>query len=211
MLEPVKKGSLAEPGRDALPALIMVVDENLGIQELNSAARDFLGPDQEQVLSRRSGEVFSCAHSEEGAAGCGASRFCQICPIREAAVSAAKEQQVVRRRTRAETGAPGQTRAVHLLVTATPLPTPGPARVLLVLEDISSLVDLQEPTPVCAYCNRVRQDEHYWKQLESHLKQHFDIELSHGICPECKKLLYGALLDKAPARVSKPPKKSGPR
>jgi PAS domain-containing protein len=210
MLEPVNKGPSAEHGRDVLPALIMVVDENLGIQELNSAARDFLGPDQEPVLSRRSGEVFGCAHSEE-AAGCGGGRFCQICPIRDAATLACKEQQVVRRRTRAETGGPGQTRTVHLLVTATPLPSPGPGRVLLVLEDISGLVELQDPTPICAYCSRVRQDKHYWKQLESHLKQHFDLELSHGICPECKKLLYGSLMDSAPARSPKRPKRSAKR
>lgn len=44
---------------------------------------------------------------------------------------------------------------------------------------------LSEMIPVCAYCNRVRQDETYWDTLEGFLQAHAGTQISHGICPEC--------------------------
>ncbi len=39
--------------------------------------------------------------------------------------------------------------------------------------------------PICAWCKRVRDDEGYWKQIESYVEAHSDAEFTHGICPEC--------------------------
>lgn len=141
----------------------------------------------------RQGEAFKCAHSQESAGGCGHGRFCQICPIREAATLAWKEQRVVRRRTKADVGQPGRRGEADLLVTATPLPYEGATRILLVLEDISGLVALLDPTPVCAACQRVRNDDRYWEKMEAHFLQHLDVDLSHGVCPDCRQKLFGNL------------------
>jgi hypothetical protein len=193
MLETLKNALSHTHAHDTLPALMMVVDKDLGIHELNDAARAFLGPRHKEALRQRSGEAFQCAHCMEASAGCGSGRFCQICPIREAVGQAFQEQQVVRRRTRAETGNSGNGHEVHLLVTATPLPFQRPARVLLVFEDISALVRLQNPTPICAYCRRIRKDDPFWEQVEHQFRQHFDLDMSHGICPDCKEQFYGSL------------------
>lgn len=39
--------------------------------------------------------------------------------------------------------------------------------------------------PICAYCKRIRDDQGYWKQLESYISDHSEALFSHGICPAC--------------------------
>lgn len=46
---------------------------------------------------------------------------------------------------------------------------------------------LQNLLPVCAWCNKVREDSGYWKQIESYVAAHSALRFTHGICPECKK------------------------
>ena len=196
MLETMKKGAAGKPDLQPLSVLIMVVDEDVRILELNGASHGFPGSERGQLLGRPGGEAFQCAHFQEDPAGCGHGRFCQLCPIRGAVAAAHKEQRVVRRRTKAEMGEGAEAREVHLLVTATPLPSAGSARILLALEDISALVALQKFSPICACCARIHPDEEYWRQVELHFREHFDLDLSHGVCPACQEQLYGTLLDR---------------
>ncbi len=202
MVKAASKRKTAETVREKLPALIMVVNEDLRIKELNDAARDFLGSGQRGAVSLRSGEAFDCAQREAEGMGCGNGRFCQICPIREAVTEALREKQVVRRRTKAESGSNGSPREVHLLVTASPLPGGRAPRVLLVMEDISDLVNIQSPVPICAYCKRVRNDDAYWQQLEAHVQEHLDVDLCHGLCPDCKSQLNQHLSGRQVLRVA---------
>ncbi len=44
---------------------------------------------------------------------------------------------------------------------------------------------LQGLLPVCAWCKKVREDEHYWLSVEDYIVRHTDARFSHGICPEC--------------------------
>ncbi len=47
--------------------------------------------------------------------------------------------------------------------------------------------------PICAGCKSIRDDEGYWKQLEEYMREHGEIEFTHGLCPVCaKKLLNDA-------------------
>jgi C4-dicarboxylate-specific signal transduction histidine kinase len=39
--------------------------------------------------------------------------------------------------------------------------------------------------PICAWCKKVRDDNGYWSQIETYLRQHSQAEFTHGICPEC--------------------------
>ena len=50
---------------------------------------------------------------------------------------------------------------------------------------------LQGLLPICANCKKVRDDDGYWKQIESYISEHSDAKISHGICPECMIKLYG--------------------
>ncbi len=43
---------------------------------------------------------------------------------------------------------------------------------------------------MCASCKKTRDDEGQWHPIEAYIMEHDDIQISHGICPECAKKLY---------------------
>jgi hypothetical protein len=44
--------------------------------------------------------------------------------------------------------------------------------------------------PICSSCKSIRDDNGYWSQMEAYITQHWDVEFSHGICPDCLGKLY---------------------
>lgn len=44
--------------------------------------------------------------------------------------------------------------------------------------------------PICASCKKIRDDQGYWKRIESYIHEHSEAQFSHGICPECAKKIY---------------------
>lgn len=39
--------------------------------------------------------------------------------------------------------------------------------------------------PICAWCKKIRDDQGYWKALETYVESHSDATFTHGMCPEC--------------------------
>jgi len=60
-------------------------------------------------------------------------------------------------------------------------------------EAFANLKILRGLLPLCASCKKIRDDKGYWNQLEVYLLKHSDAEITHGICPDCMKQLYGNL------------------
>jgi uncharacterized membrane protein affecting hemolysin expression len=44
--------------------------------------------------------------------------------------------------------------------------------------------------PICCSCKKIRNTQGYWLQFEAYLNQYTNAEYSHGLCPECAKMLY---------------------
>ncbi|MEK6569880.1 MAG: PAS domain S-box protein, partial [Bacteroidota bacterium] len=44
--------------------------------------------------------------------------------------------------------------------------------------------------PICASCKKIRDDKGYWTQVEKYFMDHSDATFTHGVCPECMKVLY---------------------
>lgn len=44
--------------------------------------------------------------------------------------------------------------------------------------------------PMCAGCKKIRDDEGYWSEVEHYIMSHSEVELSHGLCPDCLKKHY---------------------
>lgn len=44
--------------------------------------------------------------------------------------------------------------------------------------------------PICSSCKKIRNDEGYWEQIESYIRNRSEADFTHGICPECRKRLY---------------------
>jgi len=55
---------------------------------------------------------------------------------------------------------------------------------------LSEVITLRGIIPICASCKKVRDDNGYWNQIESYIRDHSEADFSHGICPECVKILY---------------------
>jgi len=55
---------------------------------------------------------------------------------------------------------------------------------------LSDLKVLGGMLPICASCKKIRDDQGYWSQIESYIRDHSEAEFSHGICPDCAKIIY---------------------
>lgn len=61
------------------------------------------------------------------------------------------------------------------------------------LEDVKQLQGL---LPICSYCNKIRNDEDYWEQVETYISRHSAVEFSHSICPDCYAKHVQPILDR---------------
>ena len=41
--------------------------------------------------------------------------------------------------------------------------------------------------PICCRCKRIRDDRGYWQQIEVYVREHSEVDFTHGYCPECAK------------------------
>jgi GAF domain-containing protein len=58
------------------------------------------------------------------------------------------------------------------------------SRLVEALEQVSTLRKL---IPLCAWCHRVREDDGYWKDIESYFRAQGNGDVTHSICPDCLK------------------------
>ncbi len=62
--------------------------------------------------------------------------------------------------------------------------------------------------PICASCKNIRDDQGYWKRIETYISDHSMAEFTHSLCPDCIRKLYGnttgVLADAAPPRGKEP-------
>ncbi|MEW6238244.1 MAG: PAS domain S-box protein [Candidatus Omnitrophota bacterium] len=54
-------------------------------------------------------------------------------------------------------------------------------------EALQKVKTLSGMLPICSSCKKIRDDQGYWQQLESYIRDHSEAEFSHGLCPECAK------------------------
>jgi len=53
-------------------------------------------------------------------------------------------------------------------------------------EALSRIQVLSGLLPMCAWCKKVRDDQGYWSQIETYIREHTQADFTHGICPDCK-------------------------
>ncbi len=178
---------------NAIPSPVLVVDDDVRIIHFNTTAANLLGKARSAVLRRRGGEALGYIHSTETPGGCGAAPACQNCIVRNSVRASFDGKHVYRKSETMQLVANGQTANVHLLVTTAPIEFNNQHFVLLVLEDVSELMSLRRIVPMCAGCRKVRDDQEYWQQVDLYFKRHLNIDVSHGICPDCAARLYPEL------------------
>lgn len=175
---------------DAFPAPILVVDDDVRVVAMNAAAAKLQPGLSSRALHMRGGEMLRCVHATLAPEGCGRAETCKKCVVRGAVKEAFAGRRIVRRKARMEWIGSGRTEEVYLLVTAAPFERPDGRFVLLILEDISEIIELKRILPMCANCKKIRNDQEYWDSVEEYLKKQLDLDFSHSICPDCREKLY---------------------
>ncbi len=175
---------------DAIPAMLLILDDDVQILHLNATASAGLGVDLKDVYKKRGGEALHCIHSTDVPGGCGRAAACRDCIIRNSAMSAMQGGKTYRKATRMEFVNGGKKTEMHLLVTAAPFKHEDKSYVLLTLENVSELIRLRSLLPICMHCKRIRNDEGYWSDVAVYFSERLDVDFSHGICSECAEKLY---------------------
>jgi len=180
---------------NAIPSPIFVVDNDVRILHLNSAAEGLMLTEKscESVYHKRGGDALHCIHAEESPEGCGHAPACADCVIRNSVTKAFSGDKVHREKTTMELSTKKGIQNVHVLVTTSPFQFNDKDFSLLIIEDISELLQLRSLLPICAWCKKIRDDENYWQSLEEYFGTHMDITFSHGICQDCLKKHYNEL------------------
>jgi len=55
---------------------------------------------------------------------------------------------------------------------------------------LSEIRTLGSMLPICSSCKKIRNDQGYWQQIESYIRENSGTEFSHSLCPDCLKKLY---------------------
>ncbi len=183
---------------NAIPSPVFIVDNDVRIIEFNEAAAPLLSKNPDMALRMRAGEALHCIHSSDSPDGCGKGEHCHDCVIRNSVRRSFSGHKVSRRAVRMELVRDQVVREIHMLVTTSPFEYQKDVYALLILEDVSELLELRRVVPICANCKRIRNDNEYWEQVEAYFKSRLDLDFSHGICPDCMRKLYPDLYSKLP-------------
>lgn len=57
-------------------------------------------------------------------------------------------------------------------------------------EALSKVKQLSGLLPICMHCKKIRHDNGGWQQIEVYIREHAEVDFSHGICPDCFKKNY---------------------
>lgn len=58
---------------------------------------------------------------------------------------------------------------------------------------LSQVKTLSGLLPICAWCKKVRNDNGYWQNVETYVKEQTGTDFSHGICPDCTEKHFKSL------------------
>ncbi|RII25335.1 MAG: hypothetical protein CXR31_14145 [Geobacter sp.] len=172
---------------DVLPSMVFIVDQDVRIQEYNTAAAELLMAERKTILRERAGQILHCVHSTDVPEGCGRGESCKECVIRNAVTAAFRGNRTVRRRMKLVLDREGEAMVLYALITASPFTFRGERHALLVIEDISEIAELQRLIPICSVCRKVRDDKESWLQIEAYFKEGWDVDFTHAFCPDCLK------------------------
>ena len=186
---------------DALPSMVCVVDTDVRIQAYNTAAAELLAAKDGAVLKRRGGEVLGCLHASDSPLGCGHGPTCSNCVVRNAVGEVFTGGRVARQRSHLELAMKGRRIELLAQVTASPLVFEGRDLALLVIEDFSEIMELKRMIPICCVCKKIRDEGNTWSRIEAYFKDQWDVDFSHGYCPECYRTAAIELGRELPAKA----------
>lgn len=171
---------------DTLSSCIFVFDKDVRIVYCNQAASHFTGKETVSSFLKLCGEALNCLNSQGDGLVCGQTRFCTDCVLRKCIATAFEGKKLRQVKANFKIMKDGLCSEAILNVSAFPLSHGDRSYAVAVVEDITEINELRSLLPICAWCKKIRDDRDYWHRVEDYLKDHMNVLLSHGICPECK-------------------------
>lgn len=187
---------------NAIGVPVLVVDETLRIRHANAATQELCGPEEGSPLQRRCGEVLQCFFECRSARRCGDTAGCAACRLRRMVGATFAQRRAQRETVPLHVLQEGREREIWMQVDAAPITRNNRLYAVLTLKEATELMRLRRIIPICTQCNKIRNDQNYWMQLEQYFHEHENMDLSHGICPDCLKLLYPDYADDIRRRES---------
>ncbi|MCX7746670.1 MAG: PAS domain S-box protein [Clostridia bacterium] len=81
---------------DSAPIGMIVLDEKRFVRQVNDATTKVFDENLENILGKKFGNAFNCVNSMDNEAGCGESKQCNVCKLRNAIESVLNTQEAVR-------------------------------------------------------------------------------------------------------------------
>jgi transcriptional regulator with PAS, ATPase and Fis domain len=185
---------------DAIPAMIIIVDNNMKIIYANKSALYTLGKESDIILRRLCGDVMHCINVYTSKKDCGLSDFCQDCVLRRAITTTSESNVVFREKHKMLKQISDMQQEVVYLVSASPVEFSGGIFTLLTLEDITELTLLKTLTTACSGCSKVKNEHGQWENITHYLKRYEHLNFSHGLCEDCLETIYPEVADKVKER-----------
>ncbi len=66
---------------------------------------------------------------------------------------------------------------------------------IMLQEKLNEIKQLRSILPICASCNKIRDENDEWKAPEVYFSERMNVDYTHGMCPECVTILYPELKD----------------
>ena len=175
---------------EIIPVALFIIDDETRIMDFNSSASKLIGKNADNVLYRLCGEALHCFHAKNAPDGCGTTKSCSDCVIRNTVKEACLGNTVVKKRADLLIQKQNDTYKAVFSVSASPFKNNGKTLSVFCMEDITEIVVLRDLIPMCSHCKSIRKDDECWEPIEKFLDQQSGAQLSHGICPDCAKKYY---------------------
>ena len=175
---------------DAIPSMIIIVDNDMRVIYANKSALTTLGKDTDIILRRLCGEVMHCINVFKTDKDCGLSDFCQDCVLRRAVTATNNNDPVFREKHKMIKQISDVQHEVIYLVSSSPVEFSGDIFTLLTLEDITELTLLRTLSTVCSGCSKVRNERGQWENITHYLLRNEQMSFSHGLCEDCLEKIY---------------------
>ncbi len=187
MEQPILKDSTLVAFLDAIPSPVILTDGDVRIFEANRSARELLAGELERQLHPRGGEALHCVFARDAANGCGTTEFCPACVLRNSVEAVKAGRPAPRRVAHMILGSRDRSEDRWFQVSAAPLALDGRELVMVVLDDVTQLIELRELVPFCPGCGQARELKEIRSQAEIFRRRHPDFLLAQELCPDCQR------------------------
>ena len=124
---------------DALPCGLIVIDGNGLILTVNALVQEVFGIKGDSATGKPFGYALGCLNAIESSISCGFISDCQICALRELAVTAISKNQKQKARTTLVVSAYGQVRDIPLLIRVLPFAFAKNRFAILIIEHLKRI------------------------------------------------------------------------